>query len=363
VRHAEYLDTRFGGPFRTDLNVELRSGGEVTGRVTLPDRLPVPGYRIDTFIPGLQDASTWTGDDGRFRLRGLPSGEFRVHCDHGDPELTTCTAGTRDLRITMRHSILRVAVRDDDGRAVADARVDSEFTRLDSGEAPGRARTSALVVPPGEDVVLQVSRSGFRLARHTVPAWSRRPALNETTVTLEPAPEAAVRLRVRNADGDVPPFVRISAFVRTSSGETARQPHVFHTAEQEIIRIAQLDPGPVTLEISAGNDHRIFRRIDAMATLGASAVTEVRLPPALHLFVRWEPDPPGAGLDVRAVHPERGIPMMKVGDRYRSVTRIAPGDYLVRAVRNGKIVREERISVPGPDDFEFEWRRQACEVD
>ena len=64
----------------TSITTGLLTGGEITGRLTDPAGAPVAGRMVVAFVDGQDHAtrSTWTQDDGTYRVRGLLPGWYQV---------------------------------------------------------------------------------------------------------------------------------------------------------------------------------------------------------------------------------------------------------------------------------------------
>ena len=64
----------------TSITTGLLTGGSITGRVTDPAGAPVAGRMVVAFVDGQDHAtrSTWTQDDGSYRIQGLLPGWYQV---------------------------------------------------------------------------------------------------------------------------------------------------------------------------------------------------------------------------------------------------------------------------------------------
>ena len=130
VTHAAFLESpMIEAPVPSSgVEVVLKRGLEIAGRVSFPDGKPVPGARLQSDgvrVQGVADA------DGRFTLSGLRPGPVEVWCITAD-QRRTVEAGASTLDFVMENHLLVLRIQDDQGRPFRRAGV--SVTGLVKGE-------------------------------------------------------------------------------------------------------------------------------------------------------------------------------------------------------------------------------------
>ena len=262
ARHLRYPPHRQEievAPGDNDLDLLFEPGGEVSGRVIEASGAPVGGARVELRGGAPPAASGPTGADGRFHLRGVAPGLYRLRARHAGHApgviegLEVGPAGVSGLEVVLERGAAivgrvrgldlddlgRLTVRATDGAAdLLLGEVDYSGTfRVDgvapgdwwlSGELPdGRAAEAAVTVPPGEARVqaeLEFAREGELRGRVLLAGE----ALPDAEVSFAPPgahPRAAV---FTDYDGrfvlaDVPPGGGLLRVVQGQRGVSHQQ--------------------------------------------------------------------------------------------------------------------------------------------
>jgi protocatechuate 3,4-dioxygenase beta subunit len=212
-------------------DVELEPAGVVEGRVRGASGEPVPHalVRLQAEMRGpagwlnalgTGDLYAWTGDDGNYRIEGVPPIELRAEAqapgyDRASSEAKTLAAGARlsGLDLTLLAAArLEGRVLDRGGRPVAGARV--TVSRRATADDPGvrwRAlaegvsaftgddgRFAVAEVPVG-DLDLRVEAEGFAI--RTIARAGIEPGADIRNVAIELEPAFTIRGAVRDAQG------------------------------------------------------------------------------------------------------------------------------------------------------------------
>jgi hypothetical protein len=349
VSHPEYAPCVEVREFASELYVFLKLEPALRGRVMFPDGKPVPGHPIRVAVPGWRlDAGTTTDAQGRFLVRNLTGAEVVVKCVGARPDSTRCGPQARDLRFTLHHSVLVVRPRDEAGKPIEDALVMVRPMRLSTDDF-GLHRE---LVESGTDLEVHVMKRGFRRAIVKVPSWSDHASLHEIEVRLAPAPKGAVLVRAVNADGSTPEQVVVQVWV-----EGSKEPRFefVRRAEGEQFRIPDLDPGPVKLILRADHGIYLTRTIEVVARKEPKKVHEVRFPAGGDAVLHWPVGQPGDLVLLVATEGEAKIWAIPEGGRYQPVDQVPVGEYMWRAKRGGKLIREAKVSVRPGETVETRW--------
>lgn len=208
VDHPAFLPYR--APFAdlaTGTDVVLDPGLAVSGRVTFPDGSPVPGIRIEG-----GGRSCRAGEDGRYRLSGLPEGPVDVSCRdpnrHG-PTRAAC-AGETACDFVLEEHALRVRAQNERGEPLDPAMCSVHFRGGGTGAGIRPGEPLVLLVPGGVTCRISASADGRRRAVETV-RIDGPPSLHDVVVVLPPADErGSLSLRIAAEDGEPVPTVRVT---------------------------------------------------------------------------------------------------------------------------------------------------------
>ncbi|MDF1701697.1 MAG: carboxypeptidase-like regulatory domain-containing protein, partial [Planctomycetota bacterium] len=394
-------------------DLHLSAPGTVAGRVVFPDGSPVPGVWVQASAPrgakhGLPSDLTYH----RTQVRTDPQGGFEVPVLHAGPvalrigaslarkTTTTVPADTRDAELVLRHRVLRIRVRGDEGTPIPGADVfitslpasaRATFEAWRRGAPPGPealpvfkrdTRMKALgpqalctcVVPVDRAVVLTV-RAGEALPALAFVDYGSEAGLEEVEVVMPPPPMTAGRVRATlTLDGEAVPADQIQGTLRTPGGL-----RVLKRVADEDGLMRGLPVGRFVLELAPapGADER-FRLAVPVATevvIRADDVTPVTAASNYHgtLAIKlWRRDAPEAEAVSKVIvhlrpagEPDsawRRLSAWREGSLRTSLYSRAPlgvaltafakerpGLYDLRIYWKGRVVRTLAIRVPSKD--------------
>lgn len=392
------------------VDVTLRSGAKVSGRVIPADGRPVKGVTVHVFDGGVDIASllpaneifftprdttqrlahfaqVTVGSDGRFAVGDLPGGPYHVVAEKasraprgmgGLPAPVRVVAsgvppGTDDLVLTLPEDPapltqpLEIVVSDAEGGAVEDAMA---YAVLDGPlvfarpAGPGRLLFEGL--PPG-NVRVEVSAKGF--CPRSVAGLVIDVGLTPDPVAVTLGRGATLRGTVQAAVGKLPSTARL--VLVPASGDGLRRPAPAPIAASGAYEVTGLGPGTYFASVVEGDgigtgaalvpdggvavaiadtvgDGGVVTRdfvVRPGATLSAF-VSDARLAgfggtgtAAQRAFSRNArvEFADGTGMVLRTVSP--------MYENWHTRFAVAPGDYVVRYVVGGAVVRERRVTL------------------
>lgn len=209
---------------RTGIILRLSRGLEAQGRIVDEDSTPIQGATIKAYSLGLGEVQlglkdleprAMSGDDGRFILRGLEEGSYKLKVSYPNRASRTVPSfkvqsqtGNRLPDIVMlSEAEIRGRIADEDGQAIPDAKISGVSGEANNAEAisddegsfalngfahgasvtlsataAGRSEASKVVRAPSTDVVLVLSRHSIIRGRV------------EDAETLSPVKDFSIRL-------------------------------------------------------------------------------------------------------------------------------------------------------------------------
>jgi protocatechuate 3,4-dioxygenase beta subunit len=337
----------------SELEVVLRRGAVVEGRVLAPGGMPVPEARVRSVAEGAGGAVPEVRSDaqGRYRLSGLAPGPWFLEARHDDypPAVRQVQVAEGDNRVDLRFQA---------GAEVAGRVTDSEGAPLTGVrlvlQGTGAVQRRESSVAAGEFRFAAVADGSYRLHGEK-PGWASA-VLQET-----------VEVAGRDVDGlelTLTPGGRISGQilgldpgelgrVEVSASDAVERIETGETDPDGRFRVGPVEPGEwwVVAALPDGRQERTRVELDpgqreAVADLDFSDGTEV----AGRVLVDGLPRP---NLTV-TLHPPGGLALPSVltdrGGRFR-VSGLAPGRHrlAVEDFRRGLSHREE-LAVPTAED-------------
>jgi len=276
VIHPGYAPAAFDrqeiptGPSPSDLRFTLQPGRDISGRVQTADGTPIPGATVYLFPVFRQDApfrlggETRSGSDGRFILRGLADGEYKLHAQaqFGRSEDLAVEGGARDVIVVVpRQQWIRGVVVREDGSPVAEADVKAvaaahpeQTARTATTDASGVFQIRDLDDGEYAIEVSPTNRSGtggwFEASR------VEHVAAGTDDLVIRVSPGLVVSGVVIGPDGKPVASAGIMAVPRKKPGEKIEgpsrviHPHVF-TGPKGEFRLAGLSDQPLDLWVAA----------------------------------------------------------------------------------------------------------------
>jgi len=163
-----------------DLRAEVCRSAEIRGRIISEDGAPAPNLAVRASRRGARDGKAWSGADGRFVIRGIAEGMYRVSIrpdedggrDYVAMELPSVATGGPELVITVaRAARIEGRVVDEDGEGLPGVKVvarDPETRRGDGRVLSGPDGSFVLPVLSGGEYTVTTGRSGRTLVPATV---------------------------------------------------------------------------------------------------------------------------------------------------------------------------------------------------
>ncbi len=330
------------------VEIRLKSGLRICGRVTGPDDGPVEGAEVSIrySLPGARDEWNDLGQcarsdpDGRFALSGLPPGEFDLHVyAKGFPsaQVVGVPAGREDLEVAVGGGLsVRGRVLGPSEEAIAQARVELDVEQAHGGmrfatatDTEGRFAFEGL--PQGSLTLRILPREGPAPAMVTNVA----PAGGELVIRLTEG--LAVSGVLCREDGRPLAGVKVGAGVswdgRARSGVTG---------EDGRFRIAGFEAGSYPLALSPDEDgYRLKQEASAEAGGAEVRLVAVEAPSVAGVVVDRDGNP------VRATVYLAAAP-------HREVRTVADGKFRFLGVSDGEV----GIVVWGP---ESQWVRATVQ--
>jgi len=195
----------------TGVVIVLHRGLEVSGRVSFPSGLPVPGVGVS--IPAERIVTT-TDADGRFALSGLVRGPVGVKCGVTE-ETRTVDAGANTVDFVVKRSIARIRFLDAQGRPFRSPGMSIRVVKGDvdlamsAGEGPPDG-VEMMDGPPGAQVLVSASSADGRTGSGST-TFDETPRLHEIDVVLGAArPTGTIRLVVREESAEIPKSIHVT---------------------------------------------------------------------------------------------------------------------------------------------------------
>jgi hypothetical protein len=168
-----WIDSGVAGHFEDDLRVEMSRSLRVDGVVRFEDGRPVAGAGVWALGEGANGMryvpSVTTGADGRFRIRDLAPGDWRLSIHRDDatilPVSTVAASGGSPIEIVVRPSVaLAVEVVDEEGSPIDEVQVsaqaESEHGSSDIRKTDARG-SATLAALPDAILVVRAELEGF----------------------------------------------------------------------------------------------------------------------------------------------------------------------------------------------------------
>ncbi|MEM8961624.1 MAG: carboxypeptidase-like regulatory domain-containing protein [Acidobacteriota bacterium] len=279
----------------TELDVTMRRGAKVTGRVTDVDGAPVAGARVTRGVIGLGRRGVETGEDGSYELGGIEPGRHTIKARHrqlgeveGSIEVRETGANVLDLVLRQPLSI-RGRVIDATGASVAGAQV---RVGIPGGFQGTRSKSDgSFEIPrldPGRYRLFALHRGAS--AEHDEMVVLTDRTIDGLVLTLE-GEGATIRGRVHGIDADAAASIRIDA----RSEQDRRQGRldfeggfVFDELSPGVWEVSATGPADRDQErvrLESGDDRWIELDLEARDGISLSGVVRADGAPAVHARV------------------------------------------------------------------------------
>lgn len=215
--HRDFLPRHFGDDEieapASDVVVVLERGLQVSGRVSFPNGLPVPGVKV-LIVDEDSTKHVATDASGRYAASGLARGRVSVRCEV-DGQTRGVDAGATDVDFVVLHSVARVRYLDDKGRpfrfAGTSVRVvkGGEVLAMSAGQGPSDG-LDIMDGPPGAEVLVSASSPDGRVGSGKA-TFDDTPRLHDIDVVLGATkPTGTIRLVVRWESAETPKTVYVT---------------------------------------------------------------------------------------------------------------------------------------------------------
>lgn len=333
---------------RERIQIELEPGLCVAGRVLSADGDPVPGYHLWS----IGQSEAWTGPDGRFRTGGHPPGPVKIAL--GDTEMEV-EAGDEDVTIVLEGPYLFVRTVDDLGEPVRGVCL----VRAAPGRrtvAGGSAWQDYLLIgfEPGQPVEVELTREGFLPTRLDWVPRSAALGVSSEVVVMRRRPPNSLRIDVRRADGLTP---RSAHFTLLGPGGL-----VLISERIELVdgrgRVESLPEGSYLARVHADHDTALAVEQGVEIRPGDDNDARFDMRPGAVVAVRWTQYASRYRLELRDEADEKRrfyFGKYKVQGWWGASTRIPPGRYRLRELRDRDVIREAPVEVVGTDRVVVDW--------
>ena len=316
-----------------EVDLDFSSGVTLSGTVRRGGR-PAPGVTVAAGPPGGRGVSTAVTDgDGTWRVTGLPEGELEVGVlnEHGALVARRQLTATGDTRVELEIPDGTLS-----GRVIGGRRREGIAGAAVRLEHEGKELRTLSTDEAGAFVARELSDGRYRL-RAWATGWG--PAEAEVTlsmgtarpVTLELKEEAALLLRLREADGTTPSRVYLLA----ARGGRVEEPAWVACDGEGRVRVSTLPPGEYLVHLASAGGRALLKM----------AVPSVETPVVLGKggwLVVDAPAGSGAGWRARVVAPQWGSAV--------------PFDPWMSPTRDGWVAVDGHTQLPLPaGSYVVEW--------
>jgi hypothetical protein len=354
-----------------EIEVLLRRGAEISGRVLGPSGSPVEGAHVRASLagaaggpgaPGPELAAVQASDSGEFRLEALRPGPWRLtaHAPGHRRRTVDVEAPSAGITVLLREDPgFDVRVGDASGNPVEGARVInvSRTRGIPSGvrsaitPASGRVRLDGLPGDPEEEVPVEVRHPGYRTARLSLPAASLESS--ELDVTLLRGGTLSGRALGPDGEGISGAEVRLSregsserpaSLAATSTGEFAFEKLEAGSYRIEVIGGGRRGEASAIVEEGSDAPRMEITLAEVLAAGEPAASTEPPPRPGTIRGVIDLPEEPGEALTVRVAsdRPRNGgfdrQYRFSSGDQSFRVRNLPPGTYRVELLAGDRPV-------------------------
>jgi hypothetical protein len=200
-----------------DVELELETGFDVSGRVTFPDGRPARGVRLSWRFK----SEAATDEAGRYVLGGLPEGKVTIESrDLGEDR--TVSAGSTGVDFVMKRHVVQLRIRDEGGRFVPadhfDLRTTGEGAVWSSGGGT-RDEPITACVSPGEKITAACRAEGY-MNGVLETTLGKEPDFHEMAIVMKrPGPPGSLALTVKTDADPQPSLAIVTLLDRTGMAE------------------------------------------------------------------------------------------------------------------------------------------------